>query len=104
MAVVGIVEGFEGPNVRGWASSSEATCRVSVADAAGNVIASGSATKRQYSGEPPPFRYRFEIPTGMSKASLVRVFADGHELAGSPLTLGQALFDGTLQIAHGKIS
>lgn len=105
MPIVGLVEGLEGSTVRGWALSNEPTCQINVADGEGRIVATGIAAKPRQAADRPPYRIGFRIETGVPAASRsLRVFAGGHELAGSPLTLGPGLFDGGLEVRDGRIS
>ena len=103
--MVGCVEGLEGHAVRGWAFSNENTCRVSVADADGNIVANGTGSRNRQALDRPPYHYTFRLPIGFHTASTVlRVFADGQELAGSPIALGSNLFDGAVSVIDGRIT
>src|SRR5215472_10136003 len=101
------LDGFEGTYLIGWAWSDAGgkPCVISVRDESGAQIAEGEASR-----ERPDlaglglgrndFGFRVQVPD-LGTTQLVRVFADGVELRGSPLPVGQGHFDGRLYVENG---
>ncbi|MBV8612687.1 MAG: hypothetical protein JOY66_02805, partial [Acetobacteraceae bacterium] len=111
---VGLIDGLDGAHLCGWAvSSSRRPALVVVRDDVGAVLARGPAA-----GERPDlaslglgttqvgFRFPVRLPDGEDAgcAGALHVFANGVELAGSPVRLGPGMFDGTLGVAGGVAS
>jgi hypothetical protein len=111
---VGLIDGLDRAHLCGWAvSSSRRPALVVVRDDAGAVLARGPAA-----GERPDlaslglgttevgFRFPVCLPDaeGAGRAAALHVFANGVELAGSPVRLGPGVFDGALSVAGGVAS
>ncbi|MEO8716006.1 MAG: hypothetical protein ABI369_13430 [Acetobacteraceae bacterium] len=108
---IGFIDGLEGAYVRGWAiaqGSGEARpAAITIRDPAGKVLARGLAdldrpdVGRLGHGSACGFR----VPVRrMGRARALHVFADGVEVAGSPVPVGAGVFDGSLVLADGLAS
>ena len=101
------LEGFEGSWLVGWARSQADAkpCIISVRDQSGAQIAEGEASRHRSDlaaldlGH-SDFGFRIQVPD-LGTTEFVRVFANGMELRGSPLAVGQGHFDGRLYVENG---
>jgi GT2 family glycosyltransferase/glycosyltransferase involved in cell wall biosynthesis len=101
--VTGRVEGLQGSTIVGFASSSRAApCLISIVDPAGATIASGIAAIER-GGDDAGMGFRIAVPL-TAEPRLVRVLADGIELANSPLRLGAGVFDGQIWLSQGEVA
>jgi GT2 family glycosyltransferase len=100
------LDGFEGTYLVGWAwSDSAKPCVISVRDETGAQIAQGEASRprRDLAAlglDRSDFAFRVHVPD-LGTAEFVRVFADGVELYGSPLPVGQGHYDGHVYAHDG---
>ena len=101
------LDGFEGCYLVGWAYSpgSAHNCTISVADDSGREVAQGEASRDRLDlltvgiGRTD---FGFRIPVkNLGSVSPLHVYADGVELAGSPLSVGRGHFDGHLYVYDG---
>ncbi len=105
--IVASLDGFEGTCVVGWAYSetSANTCVISITDESGRVIVEGEASRERPDlaalgiGR-SDFAFHVHVPQ-LGTTPVVRVFADGVELHGSPAPVGQGHFDGHLYVHDG---
>lgn len=106
---IGFIDGLEGSAVRGWAVPEGAgAASVVVRDTVGRTLGRGIADQER----PDLARLGldrtacgFRVPVrGLEQAGALHVFADGVELAGSPIPVGQGLYDGGLAVADGVAS
>jgi GT2 family glycosyltransferase/glycosyltransferase involved in cell wall biosynthesis len=112
-SVIGALDGVVGALLTGWAvATGRATpCAVVVADADGTVVARGTATVARpelaHQGVAHPVQGRttvgFRIPLPDLPGGTLRVFADGVELPGSPISVGREVFDGAIALIDGAI-
>jgi GT2 family glycosyltransferase/glycosyltransferase involved in cell wall biosynthesis len=100
---IGFVDGLEGAYVRGWAlTEGLRPAAIIIRDAAGKPLARGTAEQeRPDVGRLAQGRTAcgFRIPVRRLRlAGMLRVFADGVELAGSPVPVGPGRYDGDLSV------
>ncbi len=107
--VRGQIDRCHGRIVFGWATPQNdgAHAEITVLDPSGGVVAKTMAAIERDDlvalGEARvDFGFRLEIPAFDGPGS-VRVLADGTELPGSPLSLGESVFDGELTIEDGRV-
>jgi glycosyltransferase involved in cell wall biosynthesis len=107
--VRGLVEGLIGNRLLGWAydPSTGRPCTVLVVDGSGTVVSVTSARLQRSDlaalgfGR-DDFAFRAEIRLQADSQDL-RVYADGMEIAGSPLPIGPGIFDGIANAADGAV-
>ncbi len=113
MSISGHVDGLEGSTLVGWAASQRvANCAISVIGADDDELAAGLADieRPDLAGVVPGrCNIAFRIALPALAPGLLRVLADGVELANSPLQLGPGIFDGHMGvdgsgIVHGWIA
>jgi GT2 family glycosyltransferase/glycosyltransferase involved in cell wall biosynthesis len=110
MAVRGHVDGMVGAYVIGWAVSDadSGNCAIEILDPAGTVLAKGRASRHRddlVSLGLGRTTMAFRIPVNIPAApGLLRVLADGEELAGSPIKVGTGQFDGDAMVSAGAVS
>jgi GT2 family glycosyltransferase len=108
--IYGVVDGFEGSYLVGWALSSLATrnCMIEVVDESGRIVAANRASKvrsdlAKLGFGRTNFAFRILIDGAASNSNL-RIFADGFELPGSPIYVGPGEYDGRIAIENGFVS
>ncbi len=111
MAVKGHVNGMSGCYVIGWAlpaTADRGNCEISITDDAGNVLATGRASRHREDlavlgvGR-TTFAFRIAVNTGPDRRVL-HVCADGEPLPGSPLAVGAGHYDGDCNLTRGALS
>ena len=101
------LDGFEGTWLVGWAYANGGTkpCVISVSDETGAFIAEGEASRQRpdlaalglgHSN----FAFRVHVPD-LGTTQYLRVFAEGVELHGSPLPVGEGYYDGHVYAHDG---
>src|SRR5579871_1773346 len=101
------LDGFEGTHLIGWAyrRTGAGHCAISVTDANGGLLAEGEASKERADlGALGLGRsdFAFRVPiAALGETDAVHVLADGVELWGSPLPVGQGHFDGHVYVHEG---
>lgn len=110
MAIRGYVDGMEGRYVLGWAAAQPDTgpCAITITDTLGNVLAKGRAANHRADLEGlglgrATLAFRIPIPL-TAENRLLRVWADGVELPGSPLMTGAGQFDAHFSFERGAVS
>ena len=110
MAIRGHVDGMEGSYVAGWAAAQPDTgnCAITITDTLGNVIAKGRAANHRADlaslglGR-TTLGFRIPIPL-IAENRLLRIWADGVELHGSPIMTGAGQFDAQFTFEHGTVN
>ena len=110
-AVRGLVDGFEGNFVTGWAldtANPTRACQIRVIDSVGEVIAKGLASRSRADLASVGvghvnFAFRILLPI-LSKRERFEVTADNVSLLNSPIDVGTGLFDGNAQVRDGFVS
>ena len=108
MTVRGRVDGMLGRFISGWAVPAHGRhCAITVQDAKVGLIARGKANQERADladlglGR-NDFAFSLELP-GCEQRRAFHVFADGEELAGSPLLAGPGQYDGDCMMDHGVL-
>ena len=106
--VSGHIDGLQGSFIVGWAKGSQKRAsEIVVRDEDAAILAEGIASIRRADLDDFPGGGRalaFRIALGdLAGRSALRVFADGVELANSPLRIGPGHFDGTFTLKRGLI-
>ncbi len=110
MAIRGHVDGMEGSYVNGWAAAQPDTgpCAITITDTLGNVIAKGHAANHRTDLAGLGFgraTLAFRIPIALTAENrLLRIWADGVELPGSPLMAGAGQFDAHFTFEHATVT
>ncbi len=110
MAIRGHMDGMEGSYVTGWAAALPDTgnCAITITDTLGNVIAKGRAGNHRADlaavglGR-TTLGFRIPIPL-TAENRLLRIWADGVELPGSPIMTGSGQFDAHFTFEHGTVN
>jgi GT2 family glycosyltransferase len=91
-----------GSYIVGWARSTRTNpCVITILDHGATVLARGMAASESPEGEAGSFR----IPVPLTaRPGVLRVLADGVELANSPLPVGAGLFDGQIFLSQGEVA
>ncbi|MEO9189290.1 MAG: glycosyltransferase family 2 protein [Acetobacteraceae bacterium] len=105
---LGFIDGLEGSYVRGWAvADGERAAAITIREPGGKLLARGPAALDRPDVERLGYRRAcgFRIPVRrIGHVGALHVFADGIELAGSPVRVGAGLYDGALIISDGVAS
>ena len=109
MTIRGHVDSMEGSYVTGWATAHPATtpCAITITDTLGNVLAKGHATTQRHDLASLDFGradFAFRIPIPLTPENrLLRIWADGVELPGSPIMAGAGQFDASFIFENGAL-
>lgn len=96
--IIGVVTGFRGPFLCGWASSSDPSatnCLIEVRDDDGRLLRRGRTASHLVDRGNVGFRLPIGYPS-CDRVTSIRVFADGTEISGSPVAIGPGCYDGEI--------
>jgi GT2 family glycosyltransferase/glycosyltransferase involved in cell wall biosynthesis len=98
--ICGQVERLEGNVIVGWArGETDDHCSIAVVDPHGVLVARGAASVDR----PEGFGFRVALPLS-PRPGVLRVLADGVELANSPVVMGPGAFDGQVWLSQGEVA